>query len=440
MTVSERLPDVDRREAPSMRTAHWHDDEPFALTWPKGWSVAVLWPATPPPLSRAEIVQALRNPIGMTGLAEVWEGRDRPLLVVDDLSRPTPIADVLDPLLDELESSGIPATRATILLATGTHPAPAGESILRKLGPRAVSTCRVVVHDDRRNNVRIGRTSLGTPIIVDREVADADCVIGIGGIYPNNTAGFGGGPKLALGVLGRTSITHLHEKHRPAQRGRANGGLPLRRDLEEIAAAIGLQTQITVHIDADAKPIRVVAGDHREFYDAEVAWAAAIFKSDPPTAADVVVTNAYPMDATLLAARTKGSAQLGEAPPSASRVLLASCFLGVGGHGLYPLVNRPSTLERLRRKASVMSPAGFARATLSALRNRARPSSPPFDWPILLYRPGSGPKPDLPDVGLQPCGTWEAVIDAIRAQHPGADNLQVVVYPCAPLQVVESVE
>jgi nickel-dependent lactate racemase len=47
-------------------------------------------------------------------------------------------------------------------------------------------------------------------VLVNRHVAAADYVIGIGGVYPQNSTGFGGGAKLALGVLGRRSIVNLH--------------------------------------------------------------------------------------------------------------------------------------------------------------------------------------------------------------------------------------
>ena len=48
---------------------------------------------------------------------------------------------------------------------------------------------------------------------IEVQLVAADWIVGIGGIYPNNTAGFGGGSKLALGVLSRESIKHLHGKH-----------------------------------------------------------------------------------------------------------------------------------------------------------------------------------------------------------------------------------
>jgi hypothetical protein len=309
--------------------------------------------------------------------------------------------------------------------------------VVKKIGTRAASTCRVVIHDDSRNCLQIGKTGFGTPILVDKEVLDADCLIGIGGIYPNNTAGFGGGPKLSLGVLGRLSITHLHEKHRPATWGHDNQSLPFRRDLEEIATTIGLTAIASVHLDYAAKPVRVVFGDYRAYYDDEVRWARETFKVAGPADANVVISNAYPVDNTLVSARMKAIAPLRACGRDASRILLASCFRGAGGHGLFPLEN-PPLVERVRRKASVMSPTQFATAVAAGLRRRLSSNGPDFRWPVLLYRPGSAPKPELPQVGsIELAPSWESVIDTIAAQQQTSGRLRVVVYPCASLQVIE---
>jgi predicted ATP-grasp superfamily ATP-dependent carboligase/nickel-dependent lactate racemase len=427
---------------PSMRMMHterWLSDEAFELHWPADWSVSVLWPHLPPPLSTEQITAALRNPVGLPELADLCRGKRKPLVIIDDLSRPTPAASILDPLLSELKLAGVAPHQISILVATGTHPPPSDESISRKIGPTASRECRVVVHRDSVNGVRIGTTRFGTPIIVDREIVDADWVIGIGGVYPNNTAGFGGGSKLALGILARESIVHLHEKHRPAGWGRDNGSHSFRKDLDEIAAAIRLSALVTIHVDEEARPVRVVFGDHRAYYAEEMKWAAAMYRVAAPGDADVVVSNAYPNDSTLVSARHKGYAPLRMSRPDASRVVLASCHEGPGGHGLFPLVDQRTLPERIRRKASVMSLSQLAAAITDGVRRRLAIKARPFAWPVLLYRPGTGPKPDLPRLeGMEVASSWEAAIATIRAQHPGVKELRVVVYPCAPLQVLDS--
>jgi lactate racemase len=425
-----------------LRAGHWLTDEPIDLAWPDDWSVSVLWPNPQPPLSADGVIEALHGPVGSPPLDELCRGKRRPLIIVDDLTRPTPTSVVLDPVLDAFVAAAIPLDAVTILLATGTHPPPDPAYVPRKLGARASDACRVVVHDDLRDCVKVGRTSLGTPIVVDRRVPEADLIIGIGGMYPNNTAGFGGGFKLALGVLGRESITHLHLKHRSAGFGGDNRGLRFRQDLEEIAAAIGLRTTITIHVDAAAHPVRVVFGDYRAFYDEEREWAAHASTVPGPGDADVVVANAYPSDGTFVSAYQKALAPLRVAQLGASRILLASCFMGPGGHGLFPVTDRPSVLQRIKRQASVQSPPALAKTLVSGARRRVSqrftPPPPGFQWPILLHRPGSLPRPELPVVGgIEVEASWNAVIETVRSQQGGRSDLRVVVYPCSPLQVLD---
>ena len=93
----------------------------------------------------------------------------------------------------------------------------------------------MVAHDDRAGDlVALGRTSFGTPVLVNRLVAGSDYVLGIGGVCPQHSTGFGGGAKLALGVLGRRSIRQLHYGH-PSMSGALDVDNDFRRDLGEIA-------------------------------------------------------------------------------------------------------------------------------------------------------------------------------------------------------------
>jgi nickel-dependent lactate racemase len=151
-----------------MRTGRWYGDEAFTLAWPDEWSVSVRWPDTPLPLTTDQVAAALQNPVGLGTVAEISRGKRKPLLIVDDLSRPTPVALIIEPILRELAASGIEAGQVTILLATGTHPAPSVDGVREKIGPKAAGACRAIVHVDTQNCTRIGRTRFGTPIFVDR--------------------------------------------------------------------------------------------------------------------------------------------------------------------------------------------------------------------------------------------------------------------------------
>ena len=73
-----------------------------------------------PDIGEAGIAAAFAAPIGTPRLAEVARGRQRPVVVIDDLSRPTPGRRLLPPILAELETAGIAAKTSSSWPASRT--------------------------------------------------------------------------------------------------------------------------------------------------------------------------------------------------------------------------------------------------------------------------------------------------------------------------------
>ncbi len=429
---------------PPLSTAAWYGDQPLRLAFPADWSVVVHEPDLPAPLGRDQMRAALRDPVGAPPLAVLAAGARRVVIIVDDLTRPTPAEVVLPLILDELHDAGIERGKVTILVASGTHGPPPVEAMRRKVGA-SVEGCRLVAHDDLAHNPKVGVSRMGTPVFVDAEVQEADLVIGLGGVYPQHSTGFGGGSKLAIGVLGRATIARLHFGHESME-GRYDVANDFRADLADIAAMIGLRWTVMAHVNARREIVRLVSGDPEAAYPAAAAFSREQFAAPMPAGADVVIANAYPMDISATFMRSKGVIPLLHAPAGASRLLLAACPEGVGHHGLFPL-EPPTGIGSLRRRVQMTRARGWpevARLAMAILRRpfRARAAAPdappPRRLPILMYQTTDAPFPlpaQLP--GMEVVATWSDVLDTIRAQQQGRDGLRVVVYACAPLQVFE---
>ncbi len=435
-----------------LRTGAWYGDRPLPLTFPASWDVTTLWPRTPPPLSDQQVDQALASPVGRPPLAQLCRGKSRPLVIVDDMNRPTPAARVMPWVLRQFAEAGVRAEDVTILMASGSHGPPRRDTMVKKIGPEAAA-CRFVLHNPRRGAVRVGRTSLGTPALVNREVVTADFVMGIGGVYPNHTAGFGGGSKLVIGVLDLRVISALHHGTLGSGWGANALESSFRRQLDEIANMIRLEFLVTIHVNADREAVRVRCGDPWRYYGDEVAFARDAFRTPGPEGADVVIANAFPNDVSLTFALVKGDLPLRRCAQGASRVLIAACSEGEGFHGVYPVVRIPRLHElrdRLRRLSLLTAgqlaekAAGRLRQILAAgvrgttVHRPSRSAIPASRTnPVWLYRT-TGSAQDLPAEarGARIVSRWTEVLDAIaREQGPRAD-LKVVVYPCAPLQVL----
>jgi nickel-dependent lactate racemase len=427
-----------------VRTSAWYDERELALESPAEWDIEVHRPRTPAPLSDDEIAAAFASPVGAPSLRELARGASRPVVIVDDLTRPTPAQRILPPLLRELEAAGCPPERVTVVLATGSHKRIPPDAGARKVGPAVASSCRVLIHDGFGKTVDKGRTSFGTRVLVNPEVAAGDLVVGVGGVYPQHSTGFGGGAKLAIGVLGKQSIVRLHYRHESVG-GSYQIENDFRRDLGEVARLIGLRWTVNVHVDSARRPVRVVCGDHEAYYAEAVEFSRAIYTAPAPYNADVVIANAYPGDVSLTFGRSKGVIPLAHAPQTASRVLVAGCPEGAGLHGVFPFVGGSRFAQQLHLGRIVRHRPSHAADRIGRRIWRAAtggagggPSAAPPRLPISLFVPGVTRSP-LPDhiPGMRLAHDWGDVVERITAEQGAGRNLRVVVYPCAPLQILE---
>lgn len=371
-------------------------------------------------------------------------------MIVDDLNRPTPAARIMPFLLRHFQDAGIAAESVRILMASGTHGLPGADGPVKKVGREAAASCQLLLHDNKRHLARSGRTSFGTRVLVNREVVSSDFVVGIGGIYPNSTAGFGGGSKLALGILGFDTILQLHYTHRSMGWG-SSGENNFRKDVDEIARMIRLRTIITLHVNAERDAVRLECGDHFAYYKDALAFARDTYGAPMPAGADVVISNAYPNDLSLTFVQMKGMKPLERCSPGVSRVAIGSCSEGLGEHGIFPFPTAPRfhklrlharLLKMGRPGATIRKALGFPgqklRARLMASQHsHARGGQGVARVPLAvwLYRPDTT-SDDLPRNarGIRVTSSWAEIVQAVRKEQGGRDDLKVLLYPCAPLQ------
>jgi nickel-dependent lactate racemase len=427
-----------------LRTRVWHGDLPLELQLPPEWDVDIFWPRTPLPLSDGQIATILESPANQPPLRQLCAGKKRPLIIVDDLNRPTPAYRVMPFVLSQLKEAGITLRNTTILVASGMHGAASKDAMVKKVGSEAAAACRLIGHDYKNGVVAVGKTAMGTPVAVNQEVVASDFVIGIGGVYPNHTAGFGGGAKLILGVLGGDSISHLHFHHQGIGWGTQQEST-FRTDLDEIARLLKLRTMVSVHINAKREPVHMHCGDYFSYYGDAVAFCRTVYCAPAPGDADVILSNTYPNDASLTFARMKGMTPLQQrARPGISRIALASCCEGLGEHNLFPLMKLPPLcrIRRVARRMAAMSVDDIARRlvrrSVRAVRARLRNTTKTAANPIWLYCTETNSKP-LPCAvaDIKVVYSWPEIVKKVQDEQQHKKRLKVFVYPCAPLQFFE---
>jgi nickel-dependent lactate racemase len=293
-----------------------------------------------PGCSTAALAEAIRAPIDSRPLRELAAGARTAVIAVDDITRPTPLAQALALIVAEL--AAIPSENIRILIALGAHRPMVRAELERKLGSGVLDQLDVEQHHPYENLVHLGTSTRGTPIWLNRSFHEADLKVGLGSVMPHPYMGFGGGAKLV--VPGLAGIETLQANHQPAVTG-ISGGLnnpdvDARRDVEEIALKAGLAFSCNSVVNGRREIAGLFCGHPVAAHRAAAQFARQIYATDAPDAPyDVVCLNAYPKDGELL--------QVGNAFScyrSSSRQLLkkdgtlvvtASCHLGRGHHSLH---------------------------------------------------------------------------------------------------------
>ena len=102
--------------------------------------------SAPLPDPAASLRAALDRPTGGRPLAELASGRKNVCIVICDITRPVPNELILRPVLQTLESQGIPREKILILVATGLHRPNEGNELIEMVGRHIAENYRIDNH------------------------------------------------------------------------------------------------------------------------------------------------------------------------------------------------------------------------------------------------------------------------------------------------------
>ena len=257
----------------------------------------------PPPNGPEPVIlrHALANPIGAPPLASLAQGAGAVLIVCDDVSRPTPAWKILPHVLEELRAARVDDGRIALMMALGTHRPMTPAEIRAKVGDEVYDRYPVFNHawDDPSMLQHLGETPEGVPVWINRRVAQADIVIGIGRIMPIDICGFTGGGKILIpGCCGEITNSEMHwvRASNLAHGVVGTRDNPIRATIDSLARQAGLSFIVNVVLDAHGRIRACVAGDLAAAHREGVRRARAFHDVRLPARPDIILADAYPFD------------------------------------------------------------------------------------------------------------------------------------------------
>lgn len=144
------------------------------------------------------VARALAEPIGAPELGRLVTTESRVGILIDDITRPTPVSAILPGVMHCLFTSGVRKENICFIHAPGLH-MNGPDDFAARLGETFSAWEWLVDHDARHSPMAyFGMTSFGTPVWANSVVREVDLLLGIGSIRPHMDAGFSGGCKIAV--------------------------------------------------------------------------------------------------------------------------------------------------------------------------------------------------------------------------------------------------
>ena len=231
--------------------------------------------------------------------------RDKPekvVVIVNDITRPTPYDLLLAPLLETFEKARIPDDRVTFVVATGIHEPHTEEQNLQVYGDEICRRFRIVSHvcDDLDSLVSVGTLSTGSELRINRLVAEADFVIALGVVMPHYFAGYSGGRKSIMpGVAWKQTVERNHSRMVELIDDLPElDSNPVSQEMIEAARTISPVFIVNVVVSADREVVKVVAGDVVEAWKEAVVAASRLYEVPLKGLADVTIASScgHPRD------------------------------------------------------------------------------------------------------------------------------------------------
>ncbi len=223
-----------------------------------------------------EITRAIDQPCAGPRLEEIVRGKGKPVqelkvaITTSDITRPVPYrgkSGILQPLLKNLQTLGIPRQNLRIIVGTGTHRASTLSEKVEMFGREVLAGYTIQDHDclDESSLAYVGQTPAGTEVFLNRHFYEADLKIVTGLTESHFMVGASGGRKAVCPALvDQRTIQKFHGPdflESPLATNLVLEGNPCHEEAGAVARAVGVDFAITTTLDKNMRLTGVFAGN-----------------------------------------------------------------------------------------------------------------------------------------------------------------------------------
>jgi lactate racemase len=295
------------------------------------------------PLSDAEIGNKLDDPIDSEPLEDIIKAGETVLIVVPDATRRSASGQIVNLLVRRLIAGGTMPYEIGVIFATGIHRAVTEAEKQEILTPFIAQRVKTLDHNarDLMRFVRVGETSGGIPIELNRALTEYDRAIVVGAINFHYFAGFTGGRKLIC--PGLASSRTIQETHRLAfdcetksRRTGVDTGILDRNAVHEAfveaAASLPPTFSINTFVNKAGEASDLFCGDWITAHRKACEIYAARHTVEISEKRDLVIVSAggFPFDSNMIQAHKALDAAARACKDGGTIVFLAECADGLG--------------------------------------------------------------------------------------------------------------
>ena len=294
-------------------------------------------------LTDAEIGVKLDSPIDSATLEDIVGHGESVLMVVPDATRQTASGQIVNLLVRRLIANGTMPFDIRIIFATGIHRqvTEAEQQIL--LTPFIAQRIKILNHNPRdlAQIVRLGETSGGIPVELNRALIEHDRIIVVGGISFHYFAGFTGGRKLICpGLASTRTISATHKlafdcEKKSRREGVGTGildGNKVHEAFVEAAEKIPPPFSINTIVNENGRAIDLFGGDRISAHRAACDFYAERHTIDIVEKRDWVIVSCggFPHDINLIQAHKALDAASRACRDGGTIIFLAECGEDLG--------------------------------------------------------------------------------------------------------------